>query len=147
MRRKLFNVAAALSLLAGVATAMLWARSFYRVDSIKHLSIDAGKARARMIGAWSERGGIALFLQDDPLRPSWYPGAPGFSYETGPSSRYAFSGRTGGKQRRALGFMFRSETDGDPTLVVPCWSVVLACALLPSLWLLNHSRRRRRRGC
>ena len=82
VRRRLFHALTLLSLLLCAAVCAMWVRSFHRLDAITHISVDAGKARARAIGGWAECGGVALVVnyRDLSRRGTGRDVAPGFSY-------------------------------------------------------------------
>jgi hypothetical protein len=139
MRRRLFNLLAALSLLAGIAVAGVWVRSYWKHD---YLVLIHGRVSARASSdrgflschGWIVRGGL-----DGLDKLSW-----------------VTSARTSrdGLNLRLFEWQY---TEGDKTdervsakwyLRVPHWSFVALSLPVPTLWLLirRHRLERKRQG-
>lgn len=159
MKRRLFNLASALSLFLCLATAVLWVRSYFRADTY------LGHAGHWTVIAMSNRGRLSLSCARANL--------PNFPHQTPAPSGYrkraahaetAISGDPGARhQAGAFGFswyvsdggmvvrrtpmghtirtFFAAHRDGS----VPHWFPILLFGTLPSSWLLRWLRRRRRR--
>ena len=142
MKRRLFNlggVAAALSLVLLVATAALWARSFFVIDSYLAWYAD-GTERALS----SARGQVVF-------RKIWlkHPSAPTAEFRTAALSKGYRPTRSGG-----VGGFFVEDITATAmltapnrwvTIAVPYWSIALAAAVLPAMMLRRLLRVRARR--
>jgi hypothetical protein len=135
VRRKLFNLAAAVSLVLCVAVCVLWVRSYFAQDTIAY---DFSDDRPGMndISVASSNGVLAVHHFAHPT--ALYP--PGLRrFVTTPSSmRPTPTWRT---------FAFdRGEQNGGRfwRVFAPHWSAALLCAVSPALWLSNRRRQRRR---
>ena len=155
MRRRLLNVLAALSLLACVAAAGLWARSYRKTDTV---SVAAGR---QIIVCELSRGTCALAWHTE-LAPGLAASEPssaravehGWGWDTQPG-RSADMG-----PRRWLGFLWYYRRTPQPrrssaerTLHFPIAALVIATLILPAAVAAAHWRRHRRprpgrcRGC
>ena len=156
MRRRLFTLLSALSLLLCVAVVVLWVRSHWRTqfvfwrgegDDNLHLIVAAG--RINLEGATAKESLVAAT------------GAPGMRVLSGPAYDYRTrvyrEERRGGSgiRRRwdAGGFSGFSHDSGRARwwwLSLPCWAVALAAAILPCCWgfgwAVAWNRRRRQRN-
>ena len=142
VKRRLFNVAAAVSLVLCVATAVLWARSFAVADLVGHAAGDPARSpgRSRIDSAYSVRGIILIYshILSRPLRPSeskWYWQRLDAKSVPAPGRLFPFS-------------MSRSRTLNAPilwSLRVSHWLVVAVAAVTPCAWVIKRLRRRRQR--
>jgi hypothetical protein len=161
MRRKLFNLAAGVSLAVFAATVALWIRGQWQCDMVKWFSEDHGvcvgsanSVMVVMVGP-NYKGPDAI-----PLPPSDH----GWRYEQYPAQSY------GQEQVRVqvplakyhrlgwLGFAYDPNRlqrgSGTPKMVVwysahrfyfPHWSLAAVAAILPSMWVWRRRRDRVRR--
>jgi len=146
VRRRLFNLAAAVSLVLCLATATMWVRSLHHSDALIY-DWPSGQ-----LSLSSSRGFLCLVNVHSPSRTLFTrnpPGLHGNEYDAGaaefwsllnsPSARGLFSFRwnsiswTGGAVR---------ETD----VLVPHSWVLIALLLLPVWWSVRFRRNRRKRA-
>lgn len=161
MRRPVFTIAAAVSLLLCVATAILWFRGNCRSDSITletpfHIiSLVSGDSAIELVRLTMDFSTVTVEPSDDYPVPQPYPHW-NFSYATsgdlydwtgwaeGPNSRHSFAGFSlynGGHPPS-----FNSESQPDPLgweLRLPDWFLVMATAVMPAFALLRMVRARR----
>jgi hypothetical protein len=152
VKRRFFNLLAALSLLMCVATVVLWVRSLGRVGAVDW----NGAAHSVML--WNGDGFVALdFVNDgkstfngEPI-PTWHlsshPMPPG-------RSRGDLWGYNGKSEPNSWGFAAWCVQSSRPNwrfggrlavvVFAPYWFLVLILSLLPTVWLLRTLRRRRR---
>ncbi|HEY2584220.1 MAG TPA: hypothetical protein VGI81_00490 [Tepidisphaeraceae bacterium] len=141
MIRRLFNFAAALSLLLCVGAVVLWVRSGFIGDEVRcarPLWIAAVASENRNASlTWVvanpndpfrfDRSPIRYhsvqLVADDPARP-WNWRAVGFRYES-----------------------FATSILHQRTLIIPFWAVALCWLILPSTWLIHRTQTRPRSGC
>jgi hypothetical protein len=135
MRQRLFNLAAAVSLVLCVATAALWVRSYQAYDRVRW-----GTKRDSWIAS-SARGELALshvtgsHVEDPGLnyRNAWPDASPwpdGWLH----TWRHLDVG----------GFVFWSAAhwkDRGQAAVFPNWSVLLVALVFPMQWFIRHYRR------
>src|SRR4051794_26724943 len=101
VRRRLFNLAAGLSLLLCIATAMLWARSSIVVDLFGYSTSPGSKHREYVID--SQGGWVDLVC----LPPN--------AFHRNREGFFAIQGSTKSLARRGLGpFHFEQRQKGDP---------------------------------
>lgn len=155
MKRRLFNLVAALSLLLCVATAALWVRSYWHFDTVRYsCAVDAQNAQT-FFSVNSRWGEMSLYRtrskpvqNDSPVGlQSWtvhaqvvlkHPGAVramsngplGFGY-----------GHVHDAQLRSEGRAYRATWT---TIFVPSWAVTLLFTIPPLLWSVSVWRKRRR---
>lgn len=140
MIRRLFHVASALSLLLCVATAALWARSFWAADVVlwqksDHVYLRSSQGRVWVFCWISKPGGAAVpaRLQRETEKPQeleisrepWvnhYVHVPGFTVRTGAAD---------------VATALFDVTISD-------WLLALAAALLPARWIVLYRGRWRR---
>jgi hypothetical protein len=147
MRRRIFNLFAIVSLLLGVATLVLWWRSYF-----------VGSQLLRERGDWcwglaSERGRIWASLDSEITRvwqpPSGYSeGAPDVMFEVpmswgvGTDTQTAWFlgfGCTDGR----VGFGISSMASyRHRAVAIPDYALALATSIPPALWYRRHRRRR-----
>jgi hypothetical protein len=129
MRRHLFNVAAALSLLLFVATAGSFVRSRGSIEWVEYASTSRW---SRLVGR--PVGVFVSTAQDQRAQP-------GFSVGRQDAPAVDFPG-----YRMVIGFSvgtFNSTSGTVRYLLLPYWFVALVTGALPALWLLLWWRRRR----
>jgi hypothetical protein len=168
MRRRLFTLCSALSLLLCVAVCVLWVFSYY---TLFKLIVRSGPIRgdgtftecATRFVVNSVNGGIGFQIYDQaPEIESWSYDASYYSITTaGPlvferqwiAGGYPAAGV--GERGPWLGFVFARDHptqsrggSGGLILTVPCWFVVAGTAILPIRWrwLRNRARRRNLSG-
>ena len=128
MRRKLLNLAAALSLLLCVTTVVMWVRSHWRADSL----------------VWVRSGTL--------IRVRTVPGSVHFAivFNGGYSSGWSFTSNPPVSGIDAEGFSFRHNTAGwDEWMVSFPWSgACLLFSIAPAAWLIvaRHARDWERAG-
>ena len=142
MRRRAWDLAAAVSLLLFLATAVMWVSSYWWYDE---LGVMAGRqlfcfnsAAGETSWIWDTDylGDARRYARRRPLKDSMYAEGMGHYFEhrfAGFAARYRFDSAGTG----ARGTMFR-------VLVVPYWFLLLAAAAAPAWWLAITRRRRRR---
>jgi hypothetical protein len=156
VRRYLFNVAIAVSLLLCVGTAVLWVRSYWRCDGV-------GYARVFVVGVGitrnmlsSQEGTVALHRvvrrERDSSSPMW--GDLGWTIRNDPVRKGAAIAEAKQFGRVLFGFGFVHRVASGPatnvslestSLLAPHWSFVLVFAAFPTFVLATAIRRRRRR--
>jgi hypothetical protein len=130
MKRRLFNLAAALSLVLCLATAALWVRSYYVSDQFGYTN------GGPWIGMTSERAGISLAYKH-------------YHNHTLPNKglEYRASPRPSPRQISTfLGFFYWNGSGTGITfweLIVPLWFIAVLVATFATLWLWNYDCRRR----
>ena len=142
MRRRLLNVATALSLLLCVAVAALWVRSYLRTDTVCVVwggeMVYCESSRGALEIAWSSR------LLPSPLDlVAREAGERGWAWQVGPGQ----DRHTG--MKRTSGFAWHysiHDGRGVRILHVPHAAVLLAAACLPALYVTRRVRSRRRPG-
>lgn len=160
MRRTLFTVAAALSLLLCVSIAPLWVRSYLVDDSLSHHSEVAWHFRSR----WGCVG-VQVFWWGDQLTKKTtnygfepVPTPDGFYYfgqPARPPSAPALDAAQVTHHWRGLGFeVYRAVAAPPPPggsgtatptirVAVPHWFLTLLTLWMPVLWVTSFRRRRR----
>ena len=163
MRRRLFNLAAAVSLVLCVATVAVWHRSYRIADVFGFETAVTGGGRNRGGNVGSEWGvvWVGLFRRQMPTSP---PSAGvSFSLHRPVDPRQVYLQRRHLASQGAvqfLGFDFVCydmdprggpfpKTDPPTTqrawlVRVPCWFIVLTMSVLPCLWQMRYRRHRRR---
>jgi hypothetical protein len=157
LRRKLFNVAAAVSLLLCLATVALWVRSHWRSDSLHYSSaLDANLAQTQDAFV-SEHGSLAYVRARDEHRspPPRLTFVPGWSFLSDPADVYddpRIGMRRGGREYLGFGYSARGSTSprtgpwqrrhSYQKGIVPHWAMALVLAVMPGRWLLLRWRRR-----
>src|SRR5687768_266151 len=139
MRRRLTNVAAAVSLALCALTVALWMRSHWRGDVYR---LDGDRNHAFV----SEQGTLTCqSVRSSPAAAASKPAGRWkyYSYEAGGSSPSSVATKFGSGTYQLLGVQFRHETfvqrggrvDAVWTAVVPYWLLVLATGLSPVVWV------------
>jgi hypothetical protein len=136
VKRRLFNLAAVLSLLLCIATLALWVRSYCRLDTAYYI-FDSPPSLLFL----SLRGRVEVVLFRAPGPDSSYP--LGFWHESDAERDFVLFA-----EHRAV-FGFALVTSGESAVVsVPHWFLAPLFAILPALHLRStlRSRRRNRAG-
>jgi hypothetical protein len=157
MKRRLFNLAAAISLVLCAATAALWVRSYIVSDTLKWQSRPNTSSAVNSVSVTSDRGGVVAWRTWENVAES----QDGFSWTRREPWGYLkyFDGtfrRVGRGQ--LLGFAYFKNARADSFLYtssssavfVPYWPLFVLTGLGPLLWLRARVRlraRRRRRQC
>jgi hypothetical protein len=132
VRRRLFTVCSAVSLLVCVAVCALWAVSYWQLVQVSRTTV----APPRSSAVYVVSGGVQVY----DLSGSDLDAAPGTAFVTYPVSRVAAVGAG-----RALWFFDASS--GDKTHIgIPCWSVAAPLTILPASWAVAWRRARRGRA-
>jgi hypothetical protein len=163
MKRRLFNLAAAVSLVMMLATVALWVRSYFVLDRVAFRCASESPTSLTFLRGSSNRGAIFLrrfdvavtggsppptyrvedgLLIDVGRNGHWTKGDP----ERGQSRLrevFAFSWHDATYARRPLRDLTQSERDRGVTF--PDWVVLLLAALAPALWWRVHRTQRQRR--
>ncbi|HEY7091079.1 MAG TPA: hypothetical protein VH518_23480, partial [Tepidisphaeraceae bacterium] len=139
MRRRLFTLLSAVSLLLCVATVGLWVRSYWVSYALERSEV-GGRAATTIV--YSQSGSLGIYHQS-------FKGPQG---TTSPSSRIDLSEWDSSSFSRPTwhGFWFeRSEVltaslsrRSVLAIAIPHWLVSLSFAILPSCWLLLQRKRR-----
>jgi hypothetical protein len=158
VKRRLFNLAARLSLVLCVATVGLWVRSYSVVDVVgRHEYTNSGNRQEFTGWAVASNRGRVLFSRQYRLNvDAAFANDPGrhvgrLSHRTQPAIAFAsWFGEAGGGLR-FLGFAFRRVVvvDGpdmtrDSSLGLPIWTLCASTAAPPVWWWLAHLKRVRR---
>jgi hypothetical protein len=169
LARVILNVLTARSLVLCAAVAVLWARSYYYIETLRYQSPPTGQVHWHVTcnsvcgRLYCQRHvteyGTATTVRQSPRTPAGFSYARSDRLPPGSSDFYSRAieqalwvgthTKLGG-----LGFFFAASAhrsaDGGPhdfrtiTLVVPLWSVALASALLPAARTSGWARCRRR---
>jgi hypothetical protein len=141
VRRRLFNLAAAVSLVLCVAASVLWVRSYSVYDIAGWTS--RGATKSRTISAISFRGSMLLYCRG-PLRAQSQPSVSAWSWDrldprgVPAPSRHYFPVSFSSAQTAAAPIHW--------SLRVSHWLVVGAAAATPLVWLVKRSHQRCPRG-
>jgi hypothetical protein len=144
LKRRLFNLAAALSLVLGAATAALWVRSYRVFDGLSHQQADATGGHDITVGSWRGKLVIMSLGRDD-----LWPGIRDWQWH-----RETAGDLDGGEWLAPLhgfaGFGFSHwghKVNRFVMVAVPFWSLVVASLLIPATrWLaILRARSRDRR--
>lgn len=134
MKRHLFTVVAAMSLLLCLATMAVWMRSFW-ISSF--WGFDEG-GRAPAVVLFSDRGRVGVATSHVIM------GVPLIGWEEWPDDKIGHGSSAGWKY---LGFDMEIEDttafSGDLQIVVPDWFICATFAVAPCRWLWLHHRKRR----
>ena len=143
MRRWLFNLAVATSLLLGLATAALWVRSYWRYDEVtwERHARRGGTGAYFTIGLVSESGQLDLYCQryEEPIRsPKDWPADGSASRRGGWRTLPAVRGRDRflGRSGFYAGAILRPNLTSRK-LLVPHWFATAMMALLPVLVIVR----------
>jgi hypothetical protein len=142
MKRRLFHILAALSLLLFVAVCVLWVRSYFVGDGFVWKPADAPPYYRAYAGRGVVRLGGGRYDFDRP---------PHLDYSRDPAPTRQ-TGYHPGTLADRLGFDFHrgSDSKGMPSsnAIFPLWSVALTTAVLPALWIrrVRRDRTLRRRA-
>jgi hypothetical protein len=140
MLRRLFNLLAALSLLAGIAVAGVWVRSYWVSDSfqsVRGMSLTSVSSNCGTLSLTFKNVGYRVYaapprrtftvVHERAVRPdvqTWW-------------ERIGF----GVREERYSHFSYQSWTGS-----VACWLVLLFTLLAPGWWLCNRRLQRERQG-
>lgn len=163
MRRKLFNLAAAVSLALFVATVVLWVRSRGHLEQVRIRYARWPKAdqsrRVHVIFSWYSNT-LRLRVIDSALTPDHFRGwsnerLDDFRERRPPGLRVEFDGEDVTREMNGYrpGFAARyyPDTDRPPAygdqyvLAVRPWLPTLLSAALPAIWMYRFVRTRRAR--
>jgi hypothetical protein len=148
--RRLFTAAAALSLLLCAATAVLWVRSYWRLDIIANprSSVPQKQLRTQLFG-WCYRGECCVMIVRQ--RGDYYGDRPwrtfsGREAEATDDWLHGVLTATPGTWHGFVGFSFGGQASQDGAyyrfLRVPLWSMVCVLAILPALAIHKNVRRK-----
>ena len=164
MRRTLFMLCSALSLLLCALVCLLWVRSIWVNDWVRYNVLDAERGRWTGFTLVSSHGTIYFscspFRFTDPAGARRYAAAtdpPGYShkrYDPKPDDLSAFAGSFMGRRGFALVLpaeVQRTGSDGPYAyrfwrVLAPSWFLVLFLLILPAASLARLRRRRHRRA-
>jgi hypothetical protein len=149
VKRRLFTILSALSLLLCAAVCLLWMRSYWVGDFVGwHRRVVGDPTYVeRMWAASTEPGGFGLVLQayrtptsSPSPSPFWRtrPDPKGLAIPTW--SRWGFKGYVW-RSDPSVGSL-EHHVASVRMLVVPAWSLCLLAAVLPSSWVAVTARRR-----
>jgi hypothetical protein len=155
VKRRLFNLAAVVSLVLFVAASVLWARSYFYWDIVQHVSqLDAHDAQ--MIRSFESRRGSLKYhhqyivQKPRPTEPTW---RPGFYRNRHPGEMIPSGPLTGPSGHEWLGFGFRRGPWSVPmagvsafAATVPHWFFALLLAVTPARWGLRWRKGRHPSG-
>jgi hypothetical protein len=135
MKRRLFNILAAVSLLLALAVAGLWVRSYWAADywnavPLAGLRIHANSQPGSLTFAYETNG---IMPDDDFWTTVYREGLPGYENAFAPYGMLGY-------------FNFYRVNWGSSTIVnltVPDWFYILLGLILPTCWVLQRWRRRR----
>ena len=142
LKRRLFNLAAAVSLVVCVAIVALWIRSYRIADDISwtssHYSSSVGSMNGRMV-LFAVSGG-----PDAILSSGWHSHSVQKLGLEGLDPAELF-------ENRAFGFSFHASREDLPTgvrrelrIVAPHWSLAALALILPMVYAIRWLRSRRR---
>lgn len=148
MKRRVFTLAAGVSLVLCLATAALWVRSYMRLDSV------VLRRSTITDSIWSLRGSIALSRTEHRSGGRSSHGKPEVEYHAVPAEGFvgpnawasSFAGaRTIRYAFLGFGFLRASDplTQSNRWLWFPHWFAALLCAIIPALYLHAVLRTRR----
>lgn len=159
MRRRLFTLAAAISLVICAAATTLWVRSYSGSDAVSRRWMTAAdehhtEHRSQEI-RWT-LGQVRFILRHD---TAYFPGQmtpdaakPRWSYFRYGKEHAGWNAASVERRRNRLGFAAwetgwsSSFSDSsDRVWAAPAWLLVVTFAILPAAWALGAYRRRRRR--
>jgi len=170
VRRRLFNFAAAVSLVMLLATGMLWVRSHWVADDIRrdHYSIVGGFARVTMLEGYSDRGQFSVARESD-SNPNTKDGASGVTWnwlvdaDPPTPNRFGRSVRGGSVFATFSGqavhwtwhgfelsiWPLRHSGTGSPgystertQVAVPFWALAAIMSFLPLVWVIRDRRQK-----
>ncbi len=136
MRRKLFNIAAVLSLVLCVATVAIWIRSHRRSDELCWCSSTTGYIPVVSVQSGE---GSAMFV----YHPTLPKDRLTFHFQSTPINTFPGWDWPGTSALNRLGFYGRWGL--DRVVFLPFWAVLLVSSFLPAIWLGCQRRRSRRR--
>lgn len=138
------NATTSLSAFLFLASLILWVRSYFVGDLLRHMGQDVIPNTSYFLTSTTGTLSLSRYEQtskDPAIGGGRYP--PGFSSERWNSHTHPLSWPTGATPN-PLGFAAqhqrRSEGDED-TLVVPYYALTIALLAPPLIWLVRHRRR------
>ncbi len=154
MRRRIFNILAAVSLLLCLAVAGLWVRSYWRLDAVALCSTMKDQSRETGLGCLS---GSGLFMceRDNTqysgrLHPprqiqGWVVKLGDHAATAGQirrnfGSRFSFLGLGYGRLHSAVNVNGGALTTDTWSIMFPYWFICLLLALAPTRWLVIKRR-------
>ena len=151
MKRRIFNLLFALSVLLCVATVALWVRSYWVADTLVYTRRSGAPASVTL---WSSSGYVTLRSWQPPDRSAFRVQQRGWVYGHGPAAKNEPSRFLGSPDsRRFLGavyFDFTWTRQNSPfngvrerAVLVPCWMQTVVYGALGLVRLLSINRRRR----
>jgi hypothetical protein len=124
MKRRLFNLAAAVSLVMMLATVGLWVRSYWRTDSVERTDLSVRTRVFQNTAVVSQRGHISFRRFVATVGAGSLPLAEIHEWRWRVDSLYDW---------------------GD--LTIPHWAFVVAATVLPVCWYVTRQRKIPRRAC
>jgi hypothetical protein len=157
VRRRLFNLAAVVSLVLLVSVGVLWPRSYWQIDQVWWHSYVSDNGSVLIRRYWtisSGNGGLWLHVDTHTMGPAAYAAnAPGIRalYPKGKAAQWESSVLTNQFQLSSfhhfLGFLHAPLSSKTPIASVrthwwrvPYWAVALTAAILPWQWLALRRR-------
>ncbi len=137
MKRRLFNILSAMSLLLCVALMVLWVRSYWVCDAVDCRIVWGGKTLIRVIPNYGRIWVYYDTSEDSPSRLS-------LQYRTEealPIPMLSFANRCG------FSYLYAGASPNGRSnwrAFVPYWLPTLASAVLPTAWLIDARRRKHR---
>jgi hypothetical protein len=152
VRRWLFTIDAALSLLILVLLCGIWIRSHFALDEISFIWDGQNPGNGRSLLFQTDRGGFQISwgkhtASPRPFDGSYWPQISGehFSLNGQPFSSVTSDARWLSIQHLPINLAANSPMNEDITSVFgPIWFLVLLAAILPAVWLVLAVRRRSR---
>lgn len=154
MRRRIGSIAAGVSGILLILTAVLWVRGYFRSDAVFIVAAsDSADNPVKVFTLYSGRGGVAFTWIDLSYRDSHSISIllKRFAYrsESHPESPYAQAGK--GASFHAAGFEIRQSTESfnstkitSNSAVVPHWFLLISFAIPPLWWFFKIRSLRRR---
>ena len=128
MKRRLFNILSAMSLLLCVATMVLWVRSYWNPTDVWF--VWCTETDSNRVSMDSRHGQVALdYVRDHNGEPNWL----GY-HDVNAHAKWGFD-------------FYHGQSNGREDYMaiwVPYWLLVLSTALSPLLWLNSHVKNRKR---
>ncbi len=160
MRWRIFSILAAVSLLLCLATAGLWVRSYWRMDTVSRCSGMGDGLRERALGCRSALGLLVCAHEITQHGGTWRPPRSGrwwfirFGDDPGTAgairrefgSRFTFLGFGYGRKHSILQWSNGPSVDDTWSIFLPDWFVILTFAALPTRWVFLKRREIRNRS-
>jgi hypothetical protein len=152
VKLRLFNLAAAVSLILCVATVAVWVRSYWRMDELR-LRFGESPASATYTSVFSSRGVLMFWARRTPALPWFRTGQFLSGYERmatwAPQTAGSLRGMDGGTlepSHVAPGWQARTDVSAawgtmpSVSVVMPHWIVFLVTAILPGVAIYRIKR-------